>query len=168
MFFGCMGRLAALLILFATGASVGACDFSPTTQSPAGIGQVVRDGTFDFTVTKVNSSAIFRAMRAQGVYEVVSLIVKNVGVDPDVFDRSAQQLKDSVGRQYSASYMDPPSLGDIGNSIDAGLQVTVKLAFDVPPGTKPTQIILHESHSSEGVPVNLTQQPPRSPAPPRG
>jgi len=59
-------------------------------------------------------------------------------------------------------------LGDIGNSVDAGLQVNVKLAFDVPPGAKPTQIVLHESRSSEGIPVDLMQSLSRSPSPPRG
>jgi hypothetical protein len=163
MFFGCVGRLAALLPVVAAAALVGACHSTATIATPAGIGQTARDGTFDFTVTQVNSSPTFRAMRAQGVFVVVSLTVKNVGVDPELFDRSAQQLKDNVARRYSASYMDPPSLGDIGNSMDAGLQVNVKLAFDVPPGTKPTQIVLHESQSSEGVPVNLTQ--PKSTGP---
>jgi hypothetical protein len=166
MFFRCRRRLAALLTLFAIGALVAACDPTPTIATPAGIGQTVRDGTFDFTVTKVENAPTFRALRAQGVFVVVSLTVKNVGVDPELFDRSAQQLKDSVPRQYSASFMDPTSLGEIGNSMDAGLQVNVRLAFDVPPTTKPTQIVLHESQSSEGVPVNLTQ--PQAPSPSHG
>jgi hypothetical protein len=54
------------------------------------------------------------------------------------------------------------------NNINPGLQVSVKLAFDVPPGTKPTQILLHESVSSHGAQVNLTQAPtPSSSSSPR-
>jgi hypothetical protein len=156
-------------MLFTTGASVGACDFTrpTTTVSPAVIGQLARDGTFDFTITQVNSSRTFGALHAKGVYVIASLTVKNIGVDPVVFDPSAQLLKDSAHR-YPASFMDPPYLGDIGNSVDAGLQVNVKLAFDVPPGIKPTQIVLHESRSSDGIPVNLMQPPSRSLSPPRG
>jgi Domain of unknown function (DUF4352) len=170
VFFGCLARLAALLMVFTAGALVGACNFTrlDTTVPPAVIGQIVRDGTFDFTVTQVNSSRTFGTARAQGVYVIVTLTVKNVGVDPEVFDRSAQLLEDSTERRYSTSFMDPPYLGDIGNSVDAGLQVNVKLAFDVPPGTKPTQIVLHESQSSDGIPVNLMQPPSPSPSPPRG
>jgi len=156
-------------MLFTAGALVGACDSTrpTTTVSPAAIGQIARDGTFDFTITQVNSSRTFGALHAKGVYVIASLTVKNVGVDPEVFDPSAQVLKDSA-RRYSASFMDPPYLGDIGNSVDAGLQVNVKLAFDVPPGAKPTQIVLHESRSSEGIPVDLMQSLSRSPSPPRG
>ena len=69
-----------------------------------------------------------------------------------------QRLKDTAGREYSASFMDPPLFGDVVNSINPGLQVSVKLAFDVPPATKPTQIVLHESLSSHGVPVKLTRR----------
>jgi hypothetical protein len=32
----------------------------------------------------------------------------------------------------------------------------VKEVFDVPPDVRPTQIVLHDSASSHGVPVNLT------------
>jgi Domain of unknown function (DUF4352) len=168
MFFGCTGRLAALLMSFAVGTLVGACHFTEinTTVPPAAIGQVVRDGTFDFTVTQVNSSPTFGDRRAQGVYAILSLTVKNVGVEPQMFEWSAQRLKDSIGRQYSASFMVPSLFGNVVNAIDPGLEVRIKVAFDVPPGTKPTQIVLHESLSSDGVPVNLTKAP--SPPTPRG
>ncbi len=165
---GCTGRLAALLVLFAAGTLVGACHVTDinTTVPQAAIGQVVRDGTFDFTVTEVNSSRTFDDSQAQGVYAIVSLTVKNVGVEPQMFSWSAQRLKDSTGRQYSASFMDPSLFGNVVNAIDPELEVRIKVAFDVPPGTKPTQIVLHESLSSDGAPVNLTKAP--SPPTPRG
>ena len=155
-------------MLFAAGTLVGACHITDinTAVSPGAIGQVVRDGTFDFTVTEVNSSRTFDDRRAQGVYAIVSLTVKNVGVEPQMFAWSAQRLKDSTGRQYSASFMDPSLFGNVVNAIDPELEVRIKVAFDVPPGTKPTQIVLHESLSSNGAPVNLTKAP--SPPTPRG
>ncbi len=157
MIFGCLRRLTALLMLFAAGALVEACDFSQinTAVPPGAIGQKVRDGTFDFTVTEVNRSRTFRDQRAQGVYVIVALTVKNIGVEPVMFQWSAQQLRDSIGRQYSPIFMVPSLFGNVVNAIDPGQEVPIKLPFDVPPGTKPTQIVLHEARSSDGAPVNL-------------
>jgi hypothetical protein len=120
------------------------------------MGQEVIDGKFAFIVNQVETSPTFGQTRAQGVYFVVSMAVRNVGTEAQFFMMSAQKLKDSAGREYSAGFMDPPFLEEV-NNINPGLQVSVKLAFDVPPGTKPTQILLHESESSQGVPVNLTE-----------
>jgi hypothetical protein len=152
-------------MLFAVGTLIGACDLSQTnfTTPPGAIGQKVRDGTFDFTVTQVNSSRTFRGRRAQGVYVIVSLAVKNVGVEPAQFYWSAQHLEDNIKRRYSAIAMDPSLFGNVVNAIDPGVEIPLKVAFDVPPGTQPTQIVLRESASSEGVPVNLTQPPAPSP-----
>jgi hypothetical protein len=41
--------------------------------------------------------------------------------------------------------------------------VSFKLAFDVPPGGRRSQLVLHESPDSPGAPVNLVL-PPASPA----
>jgi uncharacterized protein DUF4352 len=162
MIFGWVGRLTVMLMLVAAGTSVAACASRQidTSVPSAAIGQKVRDGTFDFIVTQVNGSRTFSGKPAQGVYAIVSVTVKNIGVDPVMFDWSAQQLKDSIGRQYSASSMVPSLYGNIVNAIDPGEELPVKLAFDVPPDTKPTLITLHESTSSEGAPVNLTQPKP--------
>jgi hypothetical protein len=166
MFFGCTGRLAALLMV-PVAVFLASCDLFQTTSAPAGMGQEVLDGKFAFIVTQVDTSPTFGHTRAQGVYVIVSMAVRNVGTQAQFFDWTAQKLKDSTGREYSASLMDPPRLGDVVNGINPGLQVSLKLAFDVPPETKPTQIVLHDSlSSSHGAPVNLTQRP--SPPPPPG
>lgn len=158
-------KVAALLVLCAAATLVGACDFSQisTAVPPGAIGQKVRDRTFDFTVTQVDSSKTFRDKRANGVYVIVSLTTKNVGVDPMLFEWSAQRLEDSTRRQYSAIFMVPSLSGNVDNAIDPGQEVPITLLFDVPPGTKPTQIVLHESTFSDGAPVNLMQPPSRPP-----
>ena len=130
------------------------------------MGQEIVDGSFAFIVNQVDNSPTFGHTRAQGVYAIVSMAVRNVGTEAQFFDWAAQKLKDSAGREYSAISMDPPLFGDVVNSINPGLQVSAKLAFDVPPGTKPTQIVLHDSPSSPGASVNLKQRP--SPATPHG
>jgi hypothetical protein len=132
------------------------CGLFHHSSVQAGIGQEVIDGKFAFIVTQVDTSRTFGQTRAQGVYVVVSMAVRNVGTEAQFFVMSAQKLKDNSGREYSAGFMDPPFLEEV-NNINPGLQVSVKLAFDVPPGTKPTQILLHESESSQGAAVNLTQ-----------
>ena len=164
MFFGRMGRLAALLML-PVAVFLASCGLFKTTSAPAGIGQEVLDGKFAFIVTNIDTSPTFGHTRAQGVYVIVSMAVRNVGTEAQFFEMAAQTLKDKAGRQYSASFMDPSHLGEV-NSIDPGLQLSVKEVFDVPPDVRPTQIVLHDSASSHGAPVNLTQPP--SPPTPRG
>ena len=156
-----MGRLTALLMV-PVAVFLAACDLFQTTSAPAGMGREVLDGKFAFIVTNVDTSRTFGDTRAQGVYVIVSMAVRNVGTEAQFFEMAAQTLKDKAGRQYSASFMDPSHLGEV-NNIDPGLQVSVKEVFDVPPGVRPTQIVLHDSASSHGVPVNLTQ--PSAPAP---
>ena len=163
MFFGRMGRRAALLAV-PVAVFLASCSMFHTTSRPVGIGQEVVDGTFAFIVNHVDTSPKFGNKRAQGVFAIVSMAIRNVGTDPQMFEWEAQRLKDSTGREYSASAMVPPLFGDLVNSVDPGLQVSVKVGFDVPPGTKPTQIVLHDSLSSHGVPVNLTE-PPSPPNP---
>jgi hypothetical protein len=164
MFFGCMRRFAALLVL-PVAVVLASCGLFHTTSAPAGMGQEVLDGKFAFIVTHVDTSPTFRDTRAQGAFVIVSMAVRNVSTETEMFEWAAQRLKDRAGREYSASLMDPPLLGDVVNAINPGLQVSVKLAFDVPSDAKPTQIALHDSQSSHGAPVNLTQ--PLSPPDPR-
>jgi hypothetical protein len=155
MSFGYMGRLAALLII-PLALFLASCDTFRSKSTTAGIGQEVFDGEFAFVVNQVDVAETFNNTRAQGVYQVVSVAVRNVGKEAQFFEWNAQKLKDSTDRKYSAIFMDPPKIGDVGDSIDPGLQVSIKLAFDVTPGTKPTQIVLHDSLTSPGVPVNLS------------
>jgi Domain of unknown function (DUF4352) len=157
-----MGRLAAFLMAPVAVFLASCALFQTTSAPPAGMGQEVLDGKFAFIVTKVDTSPTFGHTPAQGVYVIVSMAVRNVGTEEQFFEMAAQRLKDSAGRQYSASFMHPPLLAD-GNNINPGLQVSVKAVFDVPPGVRPTQIMLHDSASSHGVPVNLTH--PSAPAP---
>jgi uncharacterized protein DUF4352 len=155
-----MRRLAVSLVL-PVAMFLASCGLFHKTSAPAGTGQEVVDGKFAFIVTQVDSSPTFDHTRAQGVYVIVSMALRNVGTQAQVFDWGAQRLKDGAGRQYSASFVNPSA---VIRSIDPGLQVSIDLAFDVPPGTKPKQLVLHDSASSQGVPVNLNQPPSRSPA----
>jgi hypothetical protein len=159
MVFGRMSRLASLLIL-PVAAFLASCGMFRTASAPAGVGQEVIDGKFAFIVTQVNKSATFDQTHAQGVYVVVAMAIRNVGTETQTFESAAQKLKDNTGREYSASLVDPP----VVQKVSPGLQVSVRLAFDVLPDVRPTQIMLHDSASSPGAPVKLKQPPSSSPS----
>jgi len=162
MLFGRGTRLA--VVMAAVAVLLASCNMSRSTSAPAGIGREVFDGEFAFVVTHVETSPTFDHTRAQGVYLIVSMAVRNIGKEPQFFVWGAQQLKDNTGRMYSARFMDPPRIGDVGDSIDPGLQVSVRLAFDV-PDARATQIVLHDAPSSGGVAVKLKRPEPASPPP---
>jgi hypothetical protein len=161
MRFGRARKFAAILLL-AIVALLASC--SSRNSAPAGIGREVIDGEFAFVVTHVETSPTFNHTHAQGVYLIVSMAIRNLGTEPQFFVWGAQKLKDGTGRKYSARFMDPPRIGDVGDSIDPGLQVSVRLAYDVPEA-RSAQIVLHDSPSSEGVAVKLNRPEPSSPPP---
>lgn len=69
-----------------------------------------------------------------------------------------QKLIDSYGR-VSAGIDAMMSMDDgqyVSTDINSGNQAQVHLAFDIPTGTQPTQMVLHSSAASPGVTVNLT------------
>ena len=153
MFLGPRARFIAFLVV-PIALVLASCNAVHSTTAPAGIGQEVVDGKFAFIVNQVGTSATFADARAGGVYVIVSMAVRNVGNHARAFDVTAQKLKETAGRGHSASFMEP-----VVNNIDPGLQVSVKLAFDVPPGARKSELVLHESPDSPGVPVTLVLPP---------
>jgi Domain of unknown function (DUF4352) len=150
MSFGGRGRFAPLLFV-AVVVLLASCGFFHKTSESPGVGKEVVDGKFAFIVNDVSSSPTFAYTSARGVWLIVSMAVRNIGTEPRVFEMAAQSLKESDGRGHSAGLMEPPSV----NKIDPGLQVSVRLAFDVPPGVRPTRILLRESADTPGARVNL-------------
>lgn len=125
----------------------------------AGIGTPVRDGKFEFVVTSVdrsktagNPSNEFEQSTAQGEYINAHLSVKNIGNEAQSYFANNQKL--IVGGKK----FDPASIlginGD-GDSINPGLGITTVVSFDVPPGTAPDSIELHDSAFSGGATVKL-------------
>lgn len=144
-------------------ATAGGTPGTKIAAPPPGIGQEVRDGKFAFTVAGVTNSKTVpddpsEPKTAQGVYVIVSMTVKNIGDRAQGYYGNNQKLIDSQGRQFS-----PDSMADIalngdndGTDINPGNQIKVSVAFDVPDGTQPTQVVLHDSAYSGGVNVNLS------------
>ncbi|MDV8057657.1 MULTISPECIES: DUF4352 domain-containing protein [unclassified Rhodococcus (in: high G+C Gram-positive bacteria)] len=147
-----------------TGSGAGAP--AESSSDIASAGSAVRDGKFEFQVTTVASAKTvsdptdnpYMTADAQGEFIVVTMRVKNIGDKPQSYFGDNQKMIDAQGREYGASseagmYMNTEVavLGEInpGNSID------VKVAFDVPPGTAPATLQLHDSMFSSGVKVAL-------------
>lgn len=130
----------------------------------AGVGQEARDGKFAFTVTGVETAKTtgdqsnpYEQATAQGEYVIVSMTVQNIGDRSQSFFASNQKLIDSAGRQYSAdSRADMWINKEIQSDINPGNHVQAKVAFDVPAGTQPSTIELHDSMFSGGVKVRLS------------
>ena len=120
--------------------------------------QVARDGKFEFTVNSVYTAPNLGGENAQGEYVIVSMTVQNIGHVAQNYFSDNQKLIDSTGRQFS-----PDSMADIEAngkldeiSINPGNHINVRVAFDVPPGTTPAQLVVHDSAFSGGATINLS------------
>lgn len=131
----------------------------------AGIGTPVRDGKFQFTITKVThaksvgDTAAGLGSTAQGEYTILHIVVTNIGGQSQALDDNAQYVYDASGRQYSASSSADLSLNNGGgvflNDINPGNSVRGVIAFDMPAGVKAVKAVLHDSLLSGGVTVSL-------------
>lgn len=130
----------------------------------AAVGTPVRDGKFEFTVTKVergvkNVGGEY-GQNAQGEYTLVYVTVKNIGDQQQGLSDSEQKAFDTKATQYSADstagvYIKGNDV--LFNQINPGNQVKGTLVFDAPAGTKLTQIEFHDSVFSGGVKASLEQ-----------
>ena len=134
---------------------------SSTTVAP--MGSAVRDGKFEFQVldmtrapTAGNPSNEFEIAKAQGEFIILTMSVRNIGDQPQSYFGQNQKLFDTSGRQYGVSSEASMWLNtDVTGDINPGNSIQVKEAFDVPPGTTPAEVELHDSMFSGGVKVGL-------------
>ena len=129
----------------------------------AKLGTAVRDGQFEFTVTKVQAgvaklgSDMF-GEKAQGQFVLVHVTVENIGDEAQYFSDSNQKVQDAKGREFSADtgaalYVDDNDV--FLNEINPGNTVKGVLVYDMPKNTRPASIELHDSAFSGGVTVRL-------------
>ena len=135
----------------------------------AGIGNSVRDGKFQFTITKVTyaksvgDTAYGLGDTALGRYTILHVTVTNISGQSQTLDDIAQYLYDASGRKYDASTTADLSInsGSNGqnsvflNDINPGNTVRGEIAFDMPAGVKAVRAELHDSVFSGGVTVSL-------------
>ncbi|GAA3347621.1 hypothetical protein GCM10020358_63050 [Amorphoplanes nipponensis] len=70
------------------------------------MGDAVRDGKFEFTVTKLDCSkskvgSEYLNDKAQGKFCIISVTVKNIGKEAQTFDGSSQKAYDAEGIEFS-------------------------------------------------------------------
>ncbi|WP_233599850.1 DUF4352 domain-containing protein [Micromonospora sp. M71_S20] len=126
----------------------------------AKIGQPARDGKFEFTVksskcgvAKVGYSVL--GEKAQGQFCLITINVKNIGKESQMFDGSSQKAYAADGTEYSAdtgaAIYSNQNAETFLNDINPGNQVTGVVVFDIPKKVKLTKLELHDSPFSGGV-----------------
>ncbi|MER7418336.1 DUF4352 domain-containing protein [Micromonospora peucetia] len=145
--------------------SDGAAKGEEKAAKTAKIGQPARDGKFEFTVksskcgvTKVGDSVL--GEQAQGQFCLVTLNVKNIGKEAQMFDGSSQKAYAADGTEYSAdtgaAIYANKNAETFLNDINPGNQVTGVVVFDIPMKVKLAKLELHDSPFSGGVTVALS------------
>jgi hypothetical protein len=135
---------------------------APTTERPLpGIGQQARDGKFAFTVTSVDRSQVagdptnpFLQTTAKGEFINVHLKVANIGNQAQTFFATNQKLI-AGGQQFEADTMAAVGVGGANQDINPGLSIETVASFDVPPGTVPGVLEVHDSMFSGGAKIRL-------------
>jgi hypothetical protein len=136
----------------------------PPPPPPPGVGDPVRDGTFEFVVNEVScghatvGTGIF-TRPAQGQFCIVDISVENVGNIAALLLDSAQYIQTSDGLRRNADSL----AGVIANEgisvwinlVNPGQATGGKLVFDVPADATLTTVELHDSAFSEGAIVTL-------------
>ncbi|MFF2453387.1 DUF4352 domain-containing protein [Isoptericola sp. NPDC058082] len=132
-----------------------------TSNELPAVGDKVRDGKFEFTVTKLEDGVQevgdeFLGETAQGQFVLVHMTVENIGDEAQYFDGSSQSLVDTKGRTHSADseagiYLDESN--SFLNEINPGNKVDGVVVFDIPQNATPATLELHDSMFSGGVEV---------------
>ncbi len=164
MIVGCVGAFA----LLGFGASKVAEDLDGNQKGQNAVagtmGKAATDGKFQFTVTDMKCGVPSVGpsdfgKKAQGEFCLVDVTIKNVGSTVEVFVDSSQQAFDDAGNTYAvdsgAAVWANEDSSTFLESINPGNTVKGVLIFDVPPGTKLTSLVLHESMFTAGIKVPL-------------
>jgi hypothetical protein len=136
----------------------------PAAKKAPAIGTKVRDGKFEFVVTAVEDGGAEVGSdgfgeKAQGRFTFVRLTITNIGDKPQTMFTDNQTVVDAQGRTFTPNSMAGIHLEDNDvwiSEINPGNSVKGTLVYDMPKGSKPTSIELHDSMFSGGVNVSLT------------
>lgn len=122
------------------------------------INQAVRDGGFQFVVKDVTAAGNWDGdPQPRGQWIVATMTVRNIGMGPESFIATDQKLIDAVGREYPADSAAAASMNEDSTAvaINPGIIIAVRVPFDVPPGTLPVAVEVHDASSSGGATVKL-------------
>jgi hypothetical protein len=135
---------------------------APATPMAAPAGSPVRDGKFEFRVLSMARAAQagdlsnqFMIVDAQGEFIILTLSVTNIGDQAQSYFGTNQKLVDASGREYEANSAADMWANEGTGDINPGNSIQVQAAFDVPPGTQPAELEVHDSMFSGGAKVRL-------------
>lgn len=124
-------------------------------------GTPVRDGKFEFVVSDVDTGVHRVGLQsATGSFVVVTLDVRNISDESKWFLPVGQRLFDAQGTPFehniTATLWQATQNGYSSSfELTPGQSATTQMVFDVPPGTTPTHLELHDFVFSNGVSVRL-------------
>jgi len=128
------------------------------------LGAPVHDGDFEFVVADVGTTDWRAEPRARGQWMVATMTVRNIDDEAQEFVANNQKLVDFDGHTFAADAEAAVAMNDTSMVItmDPGAHITLKLPFDVPEGTTPEAVELHDSVFSHGVRVRMARPSPSS------
>lgn len=176
-----VAALGALIVLFGLGAAAenrgrggltaavdgpAGRDSAPATKAAKapGLGDPVRDGKFEFVVSRVDCSRSTVGLEhlkrtATGKYCLISLSIRNIAERPKLFLGKLQKVSDAGGAEFRndelAGLLANRDTQTFLRKIGPGSTVRGKIVFDVPKRATLTTIELHDSYLSGGVRVAL-------------
>ncbi len=158
MFAGCATMCSSIASEVSKTGQNGSANTSRNNSEAAGVGEEVRDGKFGFVVTDFGVADQEAGLKPRGEFIIVTLQVSNVGNEPQSFFVQNQKLIDTQGREYAADSMAAIRINEDAMALDLGpgFDITVNVPFDVPRGTQPEYVELHDSAFSGGALVRLS------------
>lgn len=173
--------LSAILALIIIGMASGSGDkknsdksSSPTPSSTTNqevaalpkIGEAVQDKDLSFTVKSIDTAATvgnsYTKKAAQGMFNIITLEIKNVGKETVSVDSSQFQLLDAQGNKFDRSVEGQTALGLSKGTVDLFLQqvqpslsVTGNLVFDIPKDATGLKLVVKGGLFSSGKQIDL-------------
>ncbi|WP_431955964.1 protein kinase domain-containing protein [Nocardia lijiangensis] len=134
---------------------------NPPPDGPAPAYSAVRDGKFEFAVTDVDSGVPRVGLQsARGAFLIVTLAVRNISDEVKWFLPFGQKLVDAQGNALdhdttATAWQAMQSRLGYSFELRPGASATTVLVFDVPAGSAPAHLELHDFVLSNGVTVAL-------------
>jgi uncharacterized protein DUF4352 len=153
---------AGMVLLVAVVANLGQADRGGG-RGPAGLGDPVRDGQFEFVVRSVDCGARsvgegFAGKPALGQFCLVALRVENTGAEGRTFGGGQQYLFDDAGKRHDPDLDATVRHGDgrlLSTHLNPGQRLEGTLVYDVPDPVRLVRVELHDGPFSGGASVEL-------------
>jgi len=138
------------------------------TESVTKIGEAITANDLSFTVTDISKAkslgSSYTKKDAQGTFNVVTIIVKNIGKETATIDSSMMKITDSQGRTFDRSIEGQTAKGLAQGKVDLflqqvqpGLSVTGDIVFDLPDDATDLKLIVKGSMFGTEKQISLTK-----------